>query len=176
MATLAIVKPGKIVREALMNSISLVEEARLLYGHKKFARANLLALLALEEASKARMIDDHHHDHPNGKLQDDLVNHKVKFGSKDRVTILRRHRVAFILEGNKNAGKDKELRENSMYVGARNMKVISPKSISAARAKINISRAKKEIYYFYLGYSLHPWPKYRIRLPEPPTYIKMNKT
>jgi AbiV family abortive infection protein len=172
---IAMVNPGSVVKASIKNAVDLIDEAELLYDHRRYARANLLALLAVEEVAKATLIDDHHRQ-PNMQLKKDLLSHKVKFGSKEKVTVWRKQRVAFVLAANKDAGKDNEARQDAMYVGVRGMKVIRPSRIRSSTAKKNITRAKQDVYYFYFWYHLNVWRKYELKLPKPPHYIKTNKS
>ncbi len=167
--------PGKIVSYALKNAIDLIEEAEILYSTKKYARANLLGLLAVEEISKADLILHYHRGEINVNLKKDLENHPVKFGSKDKVYLMRRQRVALVTKADRNAHKYEQSRQDSMYVGVRNSKIVRPSEIRAGKAESTIKKAKENLYYQYLKHVHTTDPKYDVRLPKPPDYIKIAK-
>ena len=85
LSAFASIYTGEVVKHSTQNAINLIDEAELLYKHNKYARANLLALLAVEEISKADLIYQHHHHNFNPTLCKDLIDHTVKFGFKDRI-------------------------------------------------------------------------------------------
>lgn len=176
MDIIALTNPGLLVKSAIQNAISLIDEAEILFSHKKYARANLLSLLAMEEVAKASIIDDHYHQGYNPQLKNDLRTHTVKFGSKDKITVMRRQRIALVFEGDKEtAEKYEQARQDSMYVGVRNGKMVRPADVRSYKPKTNIRKAKVDLFHFYLANHLTLWPKYEVKLPKPPRYIKINQ-